>query len=253
MPIVLLDSVEFDESGKNCYIKLNQLHDVLPYIKEGKNVELYLIEIRDGNDKLIKRFKPFMKQILKTGQSYYYNKWGPTLLLDNNLYQNIGKNYKIGVIIIKYDEQLLLPFEFKPIGYESEKLMERFPKIESQLLTLIFENPVLNEAKSYLFDSYSRLEENDIEGARTSLRKSLEVIEKEVIGKIRVVNLEEESKGLPSNLANLIKNLKNFVNYGGPHPGPTPLSTTEMVLEVTMTIMEYLAKCLQFKIIEMKE
>ncbi len=252
MPVVLLDSIEFDESGKNCYLKLNQLQDVLPYIKEGKNVELYLIEIRDGNDKLTKRFKPFKKQTLKTGQSYHYNKWGPTLLFDNSLYPNIGKNYKIGMIITKYNEQILLPFEMKSEYGEAGKLIEKLSKIERQLLTLIFENSVLNEAESYLFDSYSRLEENDIEGARTSLRKSLEIIERGVIGKIRVVNLEEESKGLPSNLENLVVNLKNFVHYGGPHPGPAPQSTTEMVLEITIIIIEYLANCLQKGLIEIK-
>mgnify|MGYP000489323595 CR=1 FL=1 len=40
------------------YIDLRKLCDLLPFIEEGSRLELYIIEIRDGQGRLIRRFKP---------------------------------------------------------------------------------------------------------------------------------------------------------------------------------------------------
>jgi len=252
MPILYVGSVEFDEYNKKYKVKLNELKNVVPHIGKDKNLEFYLLEIRDENGKLIRRFKPFKKINVKVIETYYnyYNRNVPAIELDEDLCPNIAKNYKIGLIITKYDDKIILPFELKAT-YEAERLMEYLHPIEKELLTLVLENPALNEAKSYLFDSYLRLEENDIEGSRTSLRKSLEIIESNIIKNIQVVNTEEESEELPDYLKKLIKSMKKFVHYGGPHPGPAPRSTTVLILNLTIDIIEYLAKCLQNRMIKL--
>jgi hypothetical protein len=47
-------------------MNLRELGEVFPHIKEDKDVELYLIEIRNEQNMLVKRFKPFKRLQLKT-------------------------------------------------------------------------------------------------------------------------------------------------------------------------------------------
>jgi hypothetical protein len=100
-----------------------------------------------------------------------------------------------------------------------------------------------------LWDAYTRLEENDVEGARTSVRNSLSIIRDEFIPKIEVV---EEAKDFPENLKNLVKRLADFTQYGGPHHGPAPRSTTEMIILMTIELIRYLAKMLEERTISLK-
>ncbi len=127
---------------------------------------------------------------------------------------------------------------------------EYFSKIEADLISLSLEQPTLNEAISYLWDAYFRLEENNVEGARTFVRNSLEVLGKKLVPKIKVV---EESKDFPQRVGKLIKELTDFVHYGGPHPGPAPRTTTEMIISVTTELIRYFAKAIENKVISFEE
>lgn len=250
MPAIITERIEF---GNWLYISLEDLHQALPFIKEDGSLEFFIIEIRDNQDKLVKRFKPLERLIVKLDQYYCKIKkeWLPCIRFsDENASKfNLGRDYKTSILTTKYNDQYLFPFELKPLGYGSEKVIETFSKIECRLLTLAIEYHVLSETIGYLHDSYSRLEENDIEGARTSLRKSLEGLQKNFIPQIVPI---EETEDFKENLAKLVKIGMGFVHYGGPHPGPAPRTTTEMILEITIDIVEYLAKCLQNGVIKIK-
>jgi hypothetical protein len=107
--------------------------------------------------------------------------------------------------------------------------LEFFTKIEAGLLSLCLDQPILDKAVSYLWDAYFRLEENDVEGARASLRNSLEILKNEFLPRIKV-STEQESSEFPNNMSKLINNIRSFLHYGGPHPGVAPRTTTELFL-----------------------
>jgi hypothetical protein len=254
MPVIFTSNIEFD--GYSYYINLHELAKIFPHIKENKDVELYLIEIRNEQNKLVKRFKPFKKLQLKT-KTYWYasiQKLIPCLYLPEEIVSqfNLGKNYKVACIITKYDTKTFLPFEIKPVGYDAQKFLEFFTKIEVGLLSLYLDQPILNKAVSYLWDAYFRLEENDVEGARVSLRNSLDILKNEFLPKIKV-STEQESSEFPNNMNKLISDIRSFLHYGGPHPGVAPRSTTELFLSLTIELVRYLAMLLDTKIIFLKE
>jgi hypothetical protein len=254
MPVIFTSNIEFD--GYSYYINLHELAKIFPHIKENKDVELYLIEIRNEQNKLVKRFKPFKKLQLKT-KTYWYasiQKLIPCLYLSEEIVSqfNLGKNYKVVCIITKYDTKTFLPLEIKPVGYDAQKFLEFFTKIEVGLLSLYLDQPILNKAVSYLWDAYFRLEENDVEGARVSLRNSLDILKNEFLSKIKV-STEQESSEFPNNMNKLISDIRSFLHYGGPHPGVAPRSTTELFLSLTIELIKYLAMLLDTKIIFLKE
>jgi len=151
---------------------------------------------------------------------------------------------------LKYDNKPIFPLEIKPIGYDADKILEYFTKIEARLLTLNLGHQILNKATSYLLDAYLRLEENDIEGARTSIRKSLDILKADLVTKIEVV---VGAKDFPQNLKKLINGLREFVQYGGQHPGPATRTTTEMILSMSIELIKYLAKAIESKVISLNE
>jgi hypothetical protein len=251
MPAIISSAIHFSEKGY-C-IDLNDLVKIFPHIEENKILKFYVVELRNEEGKLIKRFKPFKELKLKTGEYYStsWNKFLPCLVIPENVASrlNIGDNYRITIVVTAYDGKPFLPFEFKLIGYDSERVFECFSRIEAGLLSLSLEEPLLNMAVSYLWDAYVRLEENDVEGARTSVRNSLYVIRDELVPRIEVV---EEAKDFPKNLKSLVNNLADFIHYGGPHPGPAPRSTTEMTILMTIELIKYLAKMIEDKTISLK-
>ena len=252
MPAIMVSSVKFENNRYS--IDLSELADVFPHISGGKDAKLYLIEIRNERNKLVKRFKPFKKLELKTATYWYAptQKWMPCLDLPEDVISrfNIGKSYRVATILIAYEGRPFLPLEIKCVGYDSERILEYFSKIEAGLISLSLEQPTLNKAISYLWDAYFRLEENDIEGARTSIRNSLDVLGKELVPKIKVI---EEVKSFPERVGRLIKELTEFVQYGGPHPGPVPRTTTEMMISVTTELIRYFAKAFENKVISFEE
>ncbi|MCC6005442.1 MAG: hypothetical protein LM590_13975 [Thermofilum sp.] len=241
MPIVIFSEILRDYS-----ILIWKLKSYIPGMKSGSHVRLYLLEIRDNKNNLIKRFKPFKDLSLKIIYTYkYYLIFPEDLAYELNLH----RGYKILAVITSYEGKPLLPFELKPLDRKAEEAIKSFPPIEANLLTLCFEHDILNKSFSYLFDAYFRLEENDIEGARVSLRNSLEVLRRELLP---VLEVREESESFRENLESLISKLRGFLNYGGPHPGPAPKITTEMVISMTIELAKYLAKSLVAGIISIK-
>jgi hypothetical protein len=253
MPVIIISTVYFNPSEKYCYIDLGELTRVFPHIEKNKDLRCYIVEVRNEADKLVRKFKPFKELVLKTNEyfSTLLNKWLSCIVIPEDVASqiNIGNNYRVTIVITAYDGKPFLPFEPKLIGYDAERVFEYFSRIEVGLLSLILEQPVLNKAVSYLWDAYARLEENDVEGARTSVRNSLFTIRDEFIPKIDVV---EEAKDFPKNLKSLVNNLVDFIHYGGPHPGPAPRSTTEMIILMTIELIRYLGKMLEDKTISLK-
>ncbi|MBA7602972.1 hypothetical protein ES703_10069 [subsurface metagenome] len=248
MPAIVTSNIEFDTS-RGYVIDLNELFRAFPHIKAEKEAGLYLVELRNEQNKLVRRFKPFKKLQLETGQ-YWQERvkvWTPCLLIPENIASefNIGKNYKVTIIIIKYNGKVFLPLEIKGVGYEVQKALEYLSKIEADLLSLTLEQPALNEASSYLWDAHFRLEENDIEGARTAARNSLSILQDKFLSKVIVPENSEEAEGFLNKLRKLTTAIKGFVHYGGPHPGPAPRTTTEMTISLIIELVRYLAKALE--------
>lgn len=255
MPAVVVSNIEFDPSY-GYYICLRDLREVFPHIEKDKKMELYVIELRNEQGKFIKRFKPLQKIELKTGEHYCsYHGLEKHLCLSEEIIAkfNIGKNYKIAMVIAKYDGKPFLPLELKGFGYDSGRILEGFSKLEANLLLLILEQPALNEAASYMWDAYFRLEEGDIEGSRTMLRNCLQILEDSFLPEIKVPEASEETGEFVGRLEKLLKSMESFLHYGGPHPGPAPRTTTEMMISVTAELMKYLSKALEEKVILLRE
>jgi hypothetical protein len=253
MPAIISSIVYFNSSEKFYYIDLGELTRAFPHIEDNKELRCYVAELRNETGKLVRRFKPFKELVLKTKEyfSTSLNKWLPCIVIPEDVATqiNIGNNYRITIVITAYDGKPFLPFELKLIGYDAERVFEYFSRIEATLLSLSLEQPVLNRAVSYLWDAHARLEENDVEGARASVRNSLSTIRDEFIPKIEVI---EEAKDFPKNLESLVRHLADFTHYGGPHPGPAPRTTTEMIILMTIELVRYLAKMLEDKTISLK-
>jgi len=253
MPAIISSTAYFDSSEKYYYIDLGELTKVFPHIEDNKELRCYVVELRNEAGKLVRRFKPFKELVLKTKEyfSTSLNKRLPCIVIPEDVATqiNIGNYYRITIVITAYDGKPFLPFELKLIGYDAERVLEYFSRIEVALLSLSSRQPVLNRAVSYLWDAYARLEENDVEGARASVRNSLSTIRGEFIPKIEVI---EEAKDFPKNLESLVKHLAEFTHYGGPHPGPAPRTTTEMIILMTIELVRHLAKMLEDKTISLK-
>ena len=253
MPAIMVSNVKY--GGKGYYISLSELINTFPHIEKNKEFQIYFLEIRDPTNKLIKRFKPFLRCFLKTGEYWdsVQKGWLPCLVLTEDIASQlgVGKNYRLALIISKYDGKCFLPLELKAIGHNVESVIECLSKIETKLLSLVLDYPILNEAISYLWDAYSRIDENDIEGARTALRKALlEVLRDELIPQTKTL---EETQKFTKNLRRLLSTLGEFVQYGGPHRGPAPRTTTEMILSLTIELLTYLAKSIENNVITLKE
>jgi hypothetical protein len=250
MPAIISSIVYFNPSEKYYYIDLGELTRVFPHIGENKELRCHVVELRNETGKLVRKFKPFKELVLRIS-GYFSTSWRPCIVIPEDVATriNVGDNYRITIVITAYDGKPFLPFELKLIGYDAERVFEYFSRIEATLLSLSLEQLVLNKAVSYLWDAYARLEENDVEGARASVRNSLSTIRDEFIPKIEVI---EEAKDFPRNLKSLVDRLADFTHYGGPHPGPAPRSTTEMIILMTIELIRYLAKMLEERTISLK-
>ncbi len=76
--------IERHESGEY-YVDLPSLTSEFPSIQEDINVDMYVVELKDKNDKLVKKFKPFMRLRIKA------NKHEPRLCLPTDF----ASTYKI--------------------------------------------------------------------------------------------------------------------------------------------------------------
>jgi hypothetical protein len=119
---------------------------------------------------------------------------------------------RIAVILTAYEGMPLLPFEIRPLTYDARNVLESLSRIETNLLMLCLKQAALNKAVSYLWDANFRLEEGDIEGARVSVRNSLQVLLDEFIP---VIEVREESEKFPEKLKGLINKLREFARFPG--------------------------------------
>ncbi|HDN97986.1 MAG TPA: hypothetical protein ENG68_02400 [bacterium] len=255
MPAIISSYIRFD-TNKGYFIDIHELTETFPHIIKDKEVELYLIELRDQQDKLIRRFKPFKKFKLKVGEYWeeVRKALASCLLIPEDIVSkfNIGSNYKVIIMLNKYDGKPFLPLEIKCVGYNTQRILEYLSKIEANLLLLSLDQPVLNKACSYLWDAYFRLEENDIEGSRTALRNSLQVLKKEFLSQIALSEKSEESQEFPKKMQQLLTRMTEFLHYGGPHPGPAPRATTEMIISLTTEVIKFFQKGLEKEFIIFK-
>ena len=216
-------------NGAYCF-EISSLIEKFPHLKECRTMEAYLLEIKNESGKVIKVFKPPKKLPKEISDKF-----------------GIGKDYRITVLLMKHDGKVLLPFEIKQIGYYStEEVYANIIKDIKEVIDLLsIEQSELQSAVKYTFDSYLRLQEGDVEGARTSLRKSLEAL-KDFLKIIKVVKtekaIEEESMEFPSKMRSLISRIQDLLQYGGAHLGPAPKTTTQMIFHMTVDILKGLAK-----------
>ena len=240
MPVLMVSDIHFLD-GYYC-INISALKYTFPQIEADRYVNIFLIEVRDENDKIIKKFAPFKEQlrmkILNIPGTKLYYICLPTEISDKH---GVGQYYKIVFIITKYDNKPLANGYIKFVGVGSEKYQKLFKNIGTMLLTLLYsiDNEILHEATIYAFNAYIKLKKGEIEDSRTWLRKVLESLEKIFNYEIKVSEIE--SKEYPKYICKLIKALKKFVNYGGPHEGPAPEHTTKFILYVTKKLIEHLS------------
>jgi hypothetical protein len=91
MPIVIFSEILRDYS-----ILIWKLKSYIPGMKSGIHVRLYLLEIRDNKNNLIKRFKPFKDLSLKIIYTHkYYLIFPEDLAYELNLH----RGYKILAVI----------------------------------------------------------------------------------------------------------------------------------------------------------
>ncbi|MCD6155257.1 MAG: hypothetical protein J7J22_05780 [Candidatus Verstraetearchaeota archaeon] len=233
-------------NGAYCF-EISSLIEKFPHLKECRTMEAYLLEIKNESGKVIKVFKPPKKLQFLFGRTWSYSNYYLVLPKEISDKFGIGKDYRITVLLMKHDGKVLLPFEIKQIGYYStEEVYANIIKDIKEVIDLLsIEQSELQSAVKYTFDSYLRLQEGDVEGARTSLRKSLEAL-KDFLKIIKVVKtekaIEEESMEFPSKMRSLISRIQDLLQYGGAHLGPAPKTTTQMIFHMTVDILKGLAK-----------
>jgi len=240
---------------------INELIKEFPHLNECKTMEGYLLEIKNERNTLIKVFKPPKKLQLSVGRVYSTNKRGYQyyLVISNEtaIKFGLGKDYRLIVLLMKHDNKTLSPFEIRQIGYYNvEKPLHYVNSIKEMLDLLSIDQLELQTAVKYTFDSHLRLQEGDIEGARASLRKSLEAL-MSFLKIVEVVKteeaIEEESAKFPSKMRALISRMQDLLHYGGAHLGPAPKTTTEMLFHMTVDVLKGLAKLIDKNLIVIKE
>ena len=267
MPVLMVSKIDFLEFHSDEYkekglpkgfycINISDLIEIFPHIENGKDVDIFLIEVRDEKNEIIRKFAPFEKPLRSkilylSPKSLKYPIRGWYILLPPNISNelSIGQNYKVVFIITKYDNNPLAPEYIKYVDDGSEKYRKLFKNIEIKLLTLLYsiDNRTLHEAIIYVLNAYHKLKNKEVEDSRTWLRKALETLEEIFNYEIKVSEIE--SKEYPKYICKLIKALKNFVNYGGPHKGPAPEHTTKFILYVTEKLLEHLSYSIYKRVI----
>jgi hypothetical protein len=240
MPFLLVEILQWD--GNDYSISLAQLYNLAPHIKKIDTLTFYILEVRNERGDLVKRFKPpprMRKFIYQSSLDYIA---GSTKLVlkfsrDEANELNIGDNYRLAILITELNNKPIFPFELRVGGYGAEEIVKSIGKIESSLLYVT--QPELQQTVNYLLEAGVLYEEGRIEDARTNLRKSLEILAK-LREKVKPVQ-GREVEDFGRRLENLIRGIKGFVDYGGPHLGPTPRPTTEMVFNVIVELVKMLS------------
>jgi hypothetical protein len=240
MPFVLVENLQWD--GNDYSLSIAQLYNLAPHIKEGDTLTFYILEVRNEGGDLVKRFKPLTRMQKLTSRVFLGYIIGFSQLVlkfseDEANELNIGNNYRLAILITELNNKSIFPFELRVGGYGAEEVVKSIGKIESSLLYVT--QPELQQTVNYLLEASVLYEEGRIEDARTNLRKSLEVLAK-LREKVKPVQ-GREVEDFGRRLENLIRGIKGFVDYGGPHLGPKPRPTTEMVFNVIVELVKMLS------------
>lgn len=243
MPFVLVERLLWDNKDYN--LSIEELQQILPHIKEGDLLTFSLLEIKNERGEIVRRFKPTTR-MHKTASlnltSRIIRRESPPLSLKFSPYEaselNIGSDYELAILILEHNHKPLFPFELRYGGIGAEEFAKSLGKIEANLLTIT--QTELQETINYLIEASILDKEGRIEDARTNLRKSLEALSK-IREKIRPVPQREDEE-FGRRLENLIKGIKGFVDYGGPHLGPAPKPTTDMVFSMIAELVKMLSR-----------
>ncbi|MCC5998165.1 MAG: hypothetical protein LM573_03725 [Thermofilum sp.] len=251
MPAILTARIQYYQRDSFYYIDISNLIKLLPHLINANAFKTFIVEVSNDEGKLLKRFKPFMEQILEKGSLYFENYFTEILRIPPDIADqlNLGNGYTITLIVAEYSKQTntskmipLLPMEIKFLDKDSQRVFEYIPKVEIDFFLLSLYQQLLRGVLSVLWDANVRLFEGDVEGARTSLRNALDLLLKNIVSRIES---KEESKEFQGYLEDFVKKLRKFVEYGGPHPGPAPRTSTEMVFSITVDLLKYLTKMLK--------
>ncbi|MEM1685928.1 MAG: hypothetical protein QXJ65_03195 [Acidilobaceae archaeon] len=227
MPIIMFPSIGY-HSRFGYYFSLANVEKIIPYIEPGKSVELYLLEVWSDEGKLIRRFRPFVRLQSLIGEHYEgYIVKHVSLPYDLTSKYNILDGYRVNVILTKYSDTLLLPYELKPIDEESRKLAEKLQDFKIDILLSSTHIPIISRTVEYILESIFRLEDGDLIGSRISLRNSLKILEEELIPRIEYSSLEVGVH--MKKLKNIISNLRRFTSIKKPYieiPGTTKTAIT---------------------------
>ena len=242
MPFVLVETLQWD--GKDYNLSIWEIQQIVPHIKDGDLLTFSILEIRNEHNELVKRLKPLTrtnKKISLNYASHVIRRDLPPLSLKFSAYEanelNLGNNYKLAILITEHNYKPLFPFELRYGGFEAEEIVKSLRKIETSLLSIT--QPELQQTVNYLLEASMLYEYGKIEDARTNLRLSLEALSK-IRGKIEPVPGKEDEE-FGRRLENLIKGIKGFVEYGGPHLGPSPKPTTDMVFNMLVELVKMLS------------
>lgn len=242
MPFILIGNIRWD--GKDYNLSIEELQDILPHIKENDTLTFSILEIRNERNELVKRFKPISRMRISLTMDYtshVIRRDRPPLSLKFSPYQatelNIGDNYKMAILILEVSGKPLFPFELRCGGYGAEEFAKSLEKIEANLFLIT--QPELQETVNYLLEASMFEKQGRIEDVRTYLRKAIETLIN-IRDKIKVAP-GKETEDFGRRLENLLKSIKSFVDYGGPHLGPAPKPTTDMVFNVIVEIVKMLS------------
>jgi hypothetical protein len=242
MPFVLVETLQWN--GRDYNLSIEELQQIAPHIKGGDLLTFSIIEIRNERSELVKRLKPLArthKRVSLNLASHVIRRDLTPLSLkfsaDEANELNIGDNYKLAILIVEHDHKPLFPFELRFGGYGAEEIVKSLGRIETALLSIT--QPELQQTVNYLLEASMLYEDGRIEDVRTNLRKSLEALSK-IREKIKPVPGKEDEE-FGRRLENLIKGIKGFVDYGGPHLGPAPKPTTDMVFNMIVELVKMLS------------
>ena len=239
MPVLLVKEVEWD--GEAYSLSLEEVSSLLPHLRYNDSLTISILEIRNERNKPIVKFKP-LKRIKKIVITYYAATYKRSVTClrfrpSEAAELNIANNYRIVLLIIEHNGRPILPLELKPIGYEAEDIVHTIEKIEPILISIT--QPELQETVDLLLQASMFESEGRTEDVRTYLRKSLEALTK--IRKKIKPEPGKETEDFGRRLENLIRGIRGFVDYGGPHLGPAPRFTTRMVFNMIIELVKMLA------------
>ena len=237
--------MEWSKVSKTYCVNLRELHSIIPHLKIGDSLGISIIEVRNEHRNLVKKFKP-KKEIMKVSPlppPYYTGPQFESRLSlnfspDRASELNIGNNYHVCLLITEHNGKSILPFELKCIGPSSQEVANYFDKIDVDLMSIA--QPELQETVNYLLEASALDKEGRIEDVRMNLRKALEALAK-IREKIKPLP-GKETEDFGKRLERLIQGIKGFVDYDGPHLGPTPKPTTEMVFNMTVETLKMISQ-----------